>query len=258
MSAAPFDAPKHPPYTAAMFVVMLVLMVPALMIAFSIFDFTGKQPVFAFTLIGGAVGPVVELAFRWTARSSAARLLRSWGVTLATPDAYPRLHNTVDGLCLSQGIDPPPLHIVDCPTGNAAVVGSPDPALVFTSGALGALEVVELEGLVAHLLMRCQDEDLRHRTTAAAFEAVPGVRHASRKWEAPDHTVRFDRDAVSATRFPPGLQRSLLLLADLGTTVPAVSDNSAHLWVLQPEGSPETGTAVHPSVDLRLAALSEA
>jgi Zn-dependent protease with chaperone function len=258
MFAAPFDTPKHPPYFAATIVVALVLMVPALMIAGSVMDLSGKRPVFAFTFIGAAVGFVVELAFRRTARSSATRLLRSWGAVPAMPDDFPRLHNTIDGLCLSQGIDPPPLHIVDCPTGNAAVVGSPDPVLVFTSGALEALKVVELEGLVAHLLMRCQDEDLRHRTTAAAFEAVPGVRHASRKWEAPDHTVRFDRDAVSATRFPPGLQRSLLLLADLGTTVPAVADNSAHLWVLQPGGSPETETAVHPSVDLRLAALSEA
>ena len=60
------------------------------------------------------------------------------------------------------------------------------------------------------------------------------------------------------TRYPPGLQRALRALAGLGSAVPSAPVASAHLWVLQPGGSPETATAAHPPVDLRLAALGEA
>ena len=191
-------------------------------------------------------------------RRSADRLLQVVGTRLASPQDHPRLHNAIDGLCLVQGIDPPALHIVDVPTGNAAVLGSPDPVLVFTAGALDALEVVELEGLVAALLVRATAGDLAAQTGAAAFGGLPGSGRLRRRWVRPDRQVRFDLEAVSVTRYPPGLQRALRSLAGLGSAVPSAPVASAHLWVLQPGGSPETATAAHPPVDLRLAALGEA
>ena len=191
-------------------------------------------------------------------RRSADRLLQVVGTRPASPQDYPRLHNAIDGLCLVQGIDPPPLHVVDVPTGNAAVLGSPDPVLVFTAGALDALEVVELEGLVADLLVRATDGDLAAQTGVAAFGGLPGSGRLRRRWVRPDRQVRFDLEAASVTRYPPGLQRALRSLAGLGSAVPSAPVASAHLWVLQPGGSPETATAAHPPVDLRLAALGEA
>ena len=191
-------------------------------------------------------------------RRSADRLLQVVGTRPASPQDHPRLHNAIDGLCLVQGIDPPALHIVDVPTGNAAVLGSPDPVLVFTAGALDALEVVELEGLVADLLVRATDGDLAAQTGAAAYGGLPGSGRMRRRWVRPDRQVRFDLEAASVTRYPPGLQRALRTLAGLGSAVPSAPVASAHLWVLQPGGSPETATAAHPPVDLRLAALGEA
>lgn len=191
-------------------------------------------------------------------RRSADRLLQVVGTRPASPQDHPRLHNAIDGVCLVQGIDPPALHIVDVPTGNAAVLGSPDPVLVFTAGALDALEVVELEGLVADLLVRATDGDLAAQTGAAAYGGLPGSGRMRRRWVRPDRQVRFDLEAVSVTRYPPGLQRALRTLAGLGSAVPSAPVASAHLWVLQPGGSPETATAAHPPVDLRLAALGEA
>ena len=191
-------------------------------------------------------------------RRSADRLLQVVGTRPASPQDHPRLHNAIDGLCLVQGIDPPALHIVDVPTGNAAVLGSPDPVLVFTAGALDVLEVVELEGLVADLLVRATDGDLAAQTGAVAFGGLPGSGRMRRRWVRPDRQVRFDLEAASVTRYPPGLQRALRTLAGLGSAVPSAPVASAHLWVLQPGGSPETATAAHPPVDLRLAALGEA
>ncbi len=190
-------------------------------------------------------------------RRSADRLLQVVGTRPASPQDHPRLHNAIDGLCLVQGIDPPPLHVVDVPTGNAAVLGSPDPVLVFTAGALDALEVVELEGLVADLLVRATAGDLAAQTGAAAYGGLPGSGRMRRRWVRPDRQVRFDLEAASVTRYPPGLQRALRTLAGLGSAVPSAPVASAHLWVLQPGGSPETATASHPPVDLRLAALGE-
>tara|TARA_B100001123_G_scaffold53575_1_gene56372 strand:- start:3920 stop:4684 length:765 start_codon:yes stop_codon:yes gene_type:complete len=200
---------------------------------------------------GLALGLRIELG-------AAPRMLRTLGATSAPVDRYPRLHNTVDGLCLAQGIEPPDLYVLDLGVGNAATLGSPRPALVLTRGALEALEVVELEGLVAHLLARTRDGDLVHRSVAATFAGLPGVRRAARRWANHDHTVGFDQEAVAMTRYPPGLQRALQALAALGTDVPAAPTSSAHLWVLPPGGTPSQATDFHPDVDLRLAALEEA
>ncbi len=211
---------------------------------------------------GLGIGVLCLIVAGWlgvaTDRRSAVRLLQVVGTRPATPEDYPRLHNAMDQLCLVQGIKPPSLHVVDVPTGNAAALGSPNPTLIFTVGALEALEVVELEGLVAGLLVRTTDRDLAAQTGAAAHGYLPGSSRMRRRWTRPDRQVRFDLEAASVTRYPPGLQRALRTLAGLGSAVPSAPAASAHLWVLQPEGSPEAPTPVHPSVDLRLAALGEA
>ena len=218
------------------------------------------------TLVLGATGLVVGalclVVAGWTgasaSRRSAGRLLQVLGTRPVSPNDHPRLHNAVDGLCLVQGIEPPALHVAEVPTGNAAVLGSPDPVLVFTSGALEALGVVELEGLVADLLVRAVDGDLGAQTSAAAYGGLPVAGSMRRRWTRPDRQVRFDLAAAAVTRYPPGLKRALGSLAGLGSAIPSAPEASSHLWVLQPEGSPETATAVHPALDLRLAALDEA
>jgi hypothetical protein len=39
--------------------------------------------------------------------------------------------------------------------------------------------------------------------------------------------------------------------------VDAASPADAHLWLLQPDGAVDSATAVHPNVELRVAALGE-
>ncbi|MBC8364737.1 MAG: hypothetical protein H8E59_07020 [Actinobacteria bacterium] len=222
----------------------------------------GLVATLALGIYGLGVGVLCLIGAGWVGvaadRGSAVRLLQAVGTRPASPDDHPRLHNTMDQLCLVQGIEPPSLHVVDVPTGNAAALGSPKPALIFTAGALDALEVVELEGLVADLLVRTTDSDLAAQTGAAAHGYLPGSARMRRRWTRPDRQVRFDLEAASVTRYPPGLQRALRTLAGLGSAVPSAPAASAHLWVLQPGGSPEAPTPVHPSVELRLAALGEA
>ena len=91
-------------------------------------------------------------------RRSAGAVRRSLSARPALVGEFPRLHNTVDGLCLTHGIEHPGLFVIDTPAGNAAALAGPNGAsIVLTTGAVDRLGLVELEALVAHLLVRCAD-----------------------------------------------------------------------------------------------------
>ena len=75
-------------------------------------------PVGVAVLVGAAIAVLVvgPVAGRASGR------VRVWiGGRTATVEEFPRLNNTVDGLCLIHGIDRPDVYVLDIPTGNAAV-----------------------------------------------------------------------------------------------------------------------------------------
>ena len=183
---------------------------------------------------------------------------RSLSARPALVGEFPRLHNTVDGLCLTHGIEHPGLFVIDTPAGNAAALAGPNGAsIVLTTGAVDRLGLVELEALVAHLLVRCADGHLRTETTAAAMGRIPGASLGlAAGSDGPDRMVRTDLHGADLTRFPPGMQSALRALAELGATVDVPSSTS-RLWLLQPDGRTDIQTSIHPTVDLRVAALEE-
>lgn len=77
------------------------------------------------------------------------------------PSEQPRLHNIVDGLCITGGLPKPGLYVVDDQAPNAFVVGrSPEhAAIAMTTGLLDGLERVELEGVVAQQLSQVKNYD---------------------------------------------------------------------------------------------------
>ena len=120
-----------------------------------------------------------------------------------------------------------------------------------------AAGLVELEALVAHLLARCADGQLRIETTAAAMGRIPGASLGlTARSDGPDRVIRTDLHGADLTRFPPGMQSALRALAELGATVD-VPSSTARLWLLQPDGRTDVQTSIHPTVDLRVAALEE-
>ena len=191
-------------------------------------------------------------------RCSVGAVRRSLSARPALVGEFPRLHNTVDGLCLTHGIEHPGLFVIDSLAGNAAALAGPNGALiVLTTGAVDRLGLVELEALVAHLLVRCADDHLRVETTAAAMGRIPGTSLGLAVGsDGPDRMVRTDLHGADLTRFPPGMQSALRALAELGTTVDVPSSTS-RLWLLQPDGRTDIQTSIHPTVDLRVAALEE-
>ena len=55
-------------------------------------------------------------------RRSAGAVRRALAARPALAGEFPRLHNTVDGLCLTHGIEHPGLFVIDSPAGNAAAL----------------------------------------------------------------------------------------------------------------------------------------
>ena len=210
--------------------------------------------------IAVAAGILLTVSFaRVTGRRALRVLRRSLKARPALVGEFPRLHNTVGGLCLTHGIQPPELFVIDSPAGNAAAMAGPDGAsIVLTTGAADRLGLVELEALVAHLLVRCTDDHLRGETTAAAMGRLAGVRFVAFAFASagPDRVMQADLDGAEWTRFPPGMQTALRGLADLGTEVDA-SVSTSRLWLLQPDGRTDVQTTSHPTVEVRVAALEE-
>src|SRR4030095_5164132 len=80
--------------------------------------------------------------------------LRDAGAQQADPARWPRYANLVEGLSRAAGLPMPRLYVADSDAAHAFSAGR-DPersALVVTTGLLGGLNRVELEGVLAHEL----------------------------------------------------------------------------------------------------------
>lgn len=94
-------------------------------------------------------------------------------IVLATSQAQPvdrennrELYRLVENLCIAAGLPVPKIYIIADTAPNAFATGR-DPehaALVFTTGLLGKLEKVELEGVIAHELSHIGNRDILFST----------------------------------------------------------------------------------------------
>jgi heat shock protein HtpX len=175
--------------------------------------------------------------------------LRDAGAQEADPARWPRYANLVEGLSQAAGLPPPRLYVADSDAANAFSVGR-DPgrsALVVTTGLLGGLNRVELEGVLAHELNHIWSWGARLATLGVALGRVPGL---LRLLAPPRREFDADEGGARLTRYPPGLVSALRKLAQLPGQPPD-RPGLRHLWIMAP------GDATHPPVDERIAALRE-
>ena len=141
-------------------------------------------------------------------------MLIDLGAVEIDPDASLRMHNVVEGLCLTMGLNKPRMWVVSSGIPLALVVagsGSPG-SLVFSDGLLGSLDRVESEALAAHMLVRLRSGDAETVSTALALWRVSSrfgigtlaslVLSRLARVEAV-HLV--DSAACRITRYPPAL-----------------------------------------------------
>jgi len=94
-------------------------------------------------------------------RSAPGRVLAALGATPSVEVDHPRLHNLVDGLCATMGLDRPAISVVESDVPNALALGRDQKSaiLVVTSGLEESLGLVELEGVLAHELVHIKRND---------------------------------------------------------------------------------------------------
>jgi heat shock protein HtpX len=170
---------------------------------------------------------VTVVVAAWIWRSAPATVLGSLRAQPSSEAEHPRLHNLVDGLCATMGLDRPALWVMASDVPNAMAVGR-DPksaALVVTSGLEGSLGLVELEGVLAHELVHIKRNDTvlssvavvvalpyaMVRGAAAGAEAVHGLVGRGREFSA-------DQRAALIVRYPTGIGSALESMVAAGPT----------------------------------------
>ncbi|WP_420431572.1 M48 family metalloprotease [Candidatus Poriferisocius sp.] len=212
-------------------------------------------------VIAVVAGAAVVGGLRLTAWRLLLRLTGS-----QTPDgaAEEILANVLEGLCMNHGIPTPELRVIRSDSINAlAAARTPaHAAIVVTTGAVEQLDRIALEGLLAHHLCRIRRGD-------AAFETLVGIllawplgaagwlrrRVMSRVLPA-GRSLQADFEAVSLTRYPPGLLSALMTLSGQTAQVPSSTVAALHMWI----DEPDWGTVDyirHPRLEARIAALNE-
>ncbi len=210
-------------------------------------------------LIALVIGVAVAVSLYLVADNLA---LKALGATPLASGSEPRLENLVEGLAVAHGFRQPELFVVDDTAPNAAVIGrTPELArLVLTRGLIDRLERVELEGVLAHELMRVRTRQPFLNVTIATLIArplgfAPGLAAslAGRMLDA-DTSVLTDAAGVRVTRYPPGLRAGLESIRTDGRVVAVNPRAYRHLWLDVPEGG-----VLEPafSLDDRIAVLHE-
>jgi Zn-dependent protease with chaperone function len=166
---------------------------PAVVVALA-FSWWAGLALAALAAVVVTAGPILQL---WT-------LERRFGVVAAEGGSEPRLENLVRGLSADHRLvrpravvlkDAPPNAFVWKPLWGNAV-------LAISRSYLGALSRTELEGLVAHCLVRIESSDARAATMAGLLGPI-GAR------AGPKVGVFDDIGATALTRYPPGLSSAI-------------------------------------------------
>jgi len=126
--------------------------------------------------VAGLVGLGIVLAWVLIAVLWGDRLvLAASRARPVAPDEHRRYVNLVEGLCVTTGLRPPRLYVVEDTAANALVCGGSQrhASLALTTGLLGTLDRVELEAVVAQLLGRIKAGEIRAGTLAAVTIAGP-------------------------------------------------------------------------------------
>lgn len=218
--------------------------------------------------LGPLVGIVAASLVVWALlRNSTDRLLATLQARPLGDDEHHRFDNIVEGLSLSTGLSEPELHVIeDSSLNGAALDWDGRTALVLTTGLLDAIGRMELEGVVAGLLVRIKNGDAERATLAAALFgrpimdsplagiASPLARAAFGRLFEADREIEGDQGAVSVTRYPPGLTAALTRI-EVGPYEPSTTSRGLqHLWFAPPRPD---DVVPHTPINWRLDVLSE-
>ncbi len=237
---------------------------------------------------GLGIGLAVGILLVGFAPGAGERLaLRALRAEPADPSRYPRYQNLVEGLCEGLGLPLPKLWVVDSGTANALALGR-NPAeatVVVTTGLLGQLNRVELEGVLAAELSHIRGSGARLGSMAVLLGGAGGLLlEARRRGGNPlldlagrallaltplrrmvvpvERHIWADEGAAYLTRYPPGLINALRRLGAQPDGASLSNLGLNHLWIVDPlDGRRGNGLErffpSHPPLDDRIENLRE-
>ena len=190
------------------------------------------------------------------------RALLGDGSGMRDAEDAPRLANLVEGLCLLVGVPTPTLAVAPAAAANATAFGRrPDRStVVVTQGLLDSLSRIELEAVVARLLMQIRDGRAAYLTTAVTTVGLPAllwpavwplVQARTEREASTGSDFDDDAEAVRLTRYPPGLAGALTTMSAAGvrTGAPRVT---WPLWLADPRADvPDAAAAPDGLPDYR-------
>ena len=90
-------------------------------------------------------------------------VLASTGARPADKEEFPHYVNSVEGLAIAAGLPCPRIYVIDDPAPNAFATGrDPEHAVICaTTGLIGMMNRVELEGVIAHEMSHIKNYDIR-------------------------------------------------------------------------------------------------
>jgi len=184
--------------------------------------------------VGIAVGFAMYVFVRRSALSVAQREFRAAPIT---DDRRAQIDNIVEGLCLSSGLMPPRIHVVESVAPDAAVIGrnAHDADMVVTTGALEDLSRLELEALMARTLCLLNGAVEPPTLLCAAGRLLGRGALAGRYIRHhldPESVLLADFAGVRLTRYPPALASVMGRARDAGGVAP--NPTTDHLWLFGP------------------------
>jgi len=173
---------------------------------------------------------VTAVSAAWTWRAAPGTVLSALGSVPSHEADRPRLHNLVDGLCATMGLDRPAIAVIESDVPNAMALGrdAKSATLVVTSSLEGAMGLVELEGVLAHELVHIKRNDMV-LSSVAVLVAVPWaiLRGTSVGSETVHQMVgrgrefSADQRAALIVRFPAGIGSALQVMSGRTPSVSA-------------------------------------
>jgi Zn-dependent protease with chaperone function len=186
-----------------------VVAVPALVVAIVL--------AMAVDLVVGIIALVVVIAggaaALWWGSTDLA--LRRVGARTLRRSEEPRLLNVTQGLCATMGLAEPFVMTIDDDVPNACAIGRgpSDAVVIVTTGLLARLDLVELEGVMAHELAHVQRGDTAVAGVVLALGGGWCGLLGGGRWVhgllGRGLQYRADQVAVAAVRYPPGLRDAL-------------------------------------------------
>ena len=164
-------------------------------------------------VVAVAIGILAGVGIFLVIRRAAPRgVVRNIGAGAVESGQLPRVETLLEGLSVTMGVATPAISVLLDEVPNATIVAAEQgPTIIVTTGLVSALSVVELEGVLAHLLAQQRLDAVQRGTTAAGIALLLGGigRRRAHGLIGRGRLLRADELAALAVRYPPGLAAAL-------------------------------------------------